>query len=207
MKIIGIIGPAGAGKSSAAAHLAARYGAQRYAFADPLKEIAMRTLDLTREQCYGTQAQKEAIDPRYGFSARSFLQKLGTEGCRHVLGANVWIDALVAKLRRERPGVAVIEDMRFENEAAAIRAMNLDGNHHAGGETVAEVWRLEPPGGFRASTDTGTHASEREWTTAPHDQVVAPAVFGLEHLHDAIDAAWARVGSPRWPGSVPGVRL
>lgn len=174
--IIAIMGPAGSGKSTAAQHLVEKYGAIRYSFAGPLKELAKRTLDLSDAQCYGTQAEKEAIDPRYGFSARWFLQRLGTEGARVTFGSDFWTRMLIDKIKRENPPLAVIDDARFVNEATAIR--------DAGGQ----VWRLTCAGGAQSS-DAGAHASEREWAIAPADIIMSPP-FGLESLYRCIDIAY-----------------
>lgn len=165
--IIGLCGPAGAGKTTVAKFLCERYGAVRYSLAGPLKEIAQRTLGFSDEQMYGTQAQKEAPDPRYGFSPRWFLQRLGTEGIRAVLGADVWIDCLMGRITRERPKIAVVDDVRFANEAAALRAEWCD------------VWRLTPPPPFATSS---THASETEWTKAQVDYEIAPLLPGVDVL-------------------------
>jgi hypothetical protein len=119
-KIIGTCGPAGSGKSTVANYLVEHYGARRYAFADPLKQICIRTLDFADEQLNRTQAQKEAVDPRYGFSARWFIQRLGTEGVRAVLGPDFWWRYCLSRIARDAPGVAVIEDVRFVNEATGV---------------------------------------------------------------------------------------
>jgi hypothetical protein len=122
--IIGLCGPQGAGKSTVADYLVKTYGAKRYSFAQPLKEIAKRTLDFSDEQVYGTQAQKDAKDPRYGFSPRWFLQRLGTEGIRSVFGSGFWAETTLGIIRKERPPIAVIDDLRFLNELAQIVVAN-----------------------------------------------------------------------------------
>lgn len=176
-RVIALLGEAGSGKSTIAGHLAEKYGARRYMFSDLLKTIAMRTLELTREQCYGTQEQKEAIDPRYGFSPRWFLQRLGTEGIRNTLGRDFWIRATLAQIAMDAPALAVIEDTRFINEADAIRA--------AGGH----VWYVRRPG-ERASTADQTHASEAEIARAYNpdvDDCIAPAAIGIPELQACVD--------------------
>jgi hypothetical protein len=185
--IVGLMGPAGSGKSSVAAYLSARYGARRYSLASPLKEIARRALGFTDEQLYGTQEQKEAIDPRYGFSPRWFLQKLGTEGCRAVLGDDVWTRACLDAIRRDAPMLAVIEDVRFANEAAAICDVCVD---LIGFDFHGRVWRLEPPRDVesRARADkAGAHASELEWLHAPYTHAIAPIERGLPALYALVD--------------------
>lgn len=132
--IIGVGGLAGAGKSTAASYLVDKYGARRYAFATPLKEIVRRTFDFSHAQVYGSQADKEADDPRYGFSPRWAMMRLGTEGIRSVLGAEFWAEFCLKQIAIDRPDVAVIEDVRFPNEAEKV--------HTAGGI----VWRVERPG-------------------------------------------------------------
>lgn len=167
--ILGLMGPAGSGKSTVAEYLHKTWGGMRFSFADPLKAVAMATLDFSREQCYGTQAQKEAVDPRYGFSARWFLQRLGTDGCRNTFGENFWSEMLLRQIATVRPRLAVIEDVRFVNEAMAIR--------NAGGL----IWRLECPD--RQSTADAAHPSEVEWQIAPYDRrIVAGLSPGSEKL-------------------------
>lgn len=177
-RLIALLGGAGTGKSTVAEYLVEHYGATRYSFADLLKQIAMRTLLFTREQCYGTQEQKETEDPRYGFTPRWFLQRLGTEGVRDVLGQDFWIRATLARIAAEAPAVAVIDDCRFINEARAIR--------DAGGH----VWRLVAPGGGITTADAA-HASEAEIGRAHdpgRDDTIAPGRRGLDELYACVRA-------------------
>ncbi|MFJ2814388.1 hypothetical protein [Streptomyces sp. NPDC087294] len=60
----------------------------------------------------------EAVKGMYP-EVRQYLQRLGTEGGRAVLGENVWVDALFRDY--ETWGPTVITDLRFPNEADAIR--------------------------------------------------------------------------------------
>lgn len=176
-RIIGLLGPAGAGKSTIASHLVDKYGAKRYRLAGLLKEIAKRTLDLSDEQVDGTQAQKETVDPRYGFTPRWFLQRLGTEGVRNVLGQDFWTHQLGAMIANDAPDVAVIEDVRFVNEARILR------------ESGAIVWRIElPEGAASTSIDPGKHSSETEWLRAEHDVVIRPAAYGIANLLACVDS-------------------
>lgn len=184
--VVGLLGPAGAGKSSVAEHLMRKYGAERHSLAAPLKEIAKRTLNFTDEQMWGTQAQKEAEDPRYGFSPRWFLQRLGTEGCRAVLGEDVWTKACLRRISLMRPRLAVIDDVRFVDEATAIRAMT---------DARGVIWRLEAPS--RETQADATHASESEWQRAPHDIMLAPLSRGLELLFSLVDDACRLFGITR----------
>ncbi len=181
--VLGLMGAAGAGKSTVAKYLEERFAGsvKRYSLADPLKELVMRAFDLRYEQCYGTQAQKETTDPRYSVSPRWLLQRIGTEGARAVLGDSVWTDACLRKIERESPPVAIIEDVRFVNEAVAVRSFP--------GRYGGIIWRLEVEGD-RLTTDAGTHASEQEWARAPFDaQVRAPISPFSEALKRAVERA------------------
>lgn len=181
--ILGLMGAAGSGKSTAAKYLEEQYGAKRYSFAEPLKELAMRTLDFTHEQCYGTQAEKEAIDPRYGFSSRWFMQHLGTEGCRAVFGDDFWTGFCLYRIERDAPDFAVIEDVRFADEAVAIRKGVRNGMSFGG-----LIWRLDCPD--RQSDADASHASEQGWIQAPFDLLIsAPMSPGSALLKQAIDRA------------------
>lgn len=187
--IIALQGPAGSGKSTITKHLVDNYGAAAYSLAAPLKDIATRVLDFTHAQCWGTQEDKETIDPRYGFSPRWFLQRLGTDGIRAVFGEDVWVDLLLKRIAEEKPALAVIEDSRFINESKKIIA--------AGGL----VWKLHTPG--KASACDSTHRSEQEWLIAPSTHEVRPSARGLEELYGIVDALASDVGLARVQG-VPG---
>ncbi len=178
--LIALIGPAGAGKSSVAKMLVDEYGATRYSLADPLKEMAKRVLDFTEEQVRGTQEQKETVDPRYGFSPRWFLQRLGVEGGRAVLGDGVWTHACLRKIDAEAPTVAVIDDARVVNEARLIQKR--------GGFVI----RLEPPDDLESvkrRNAAGDHPSEHEWAIAPFNRVVKPTSRRLDELFALVRTA------------------
>lgn len=189
MIVIGLLGPAGAGKSTVAQHLIDKYGAKKYSLAGPLKSIA-REFGFTEEQLYGTQEQKEAIDPRYGMSCRQFLQKLGTEGCRKHLGEDVWVNALLRSIRGDAaritaPPIAVIDDVRFINEVSAIQRIDRDYLGLNG-----YVWKLFPPVDETAklrSVGAGAHRSEQEWFNAGCDATIAPQKRGIPELLEIVD--------------------
>jgi hypothetical protein len=99
-RLVGLSGYAGSGKDTAAEILLAS-GYQRLGFADPLKELATRI---------GWDGHKDDV-------GRKLLQDLGL-GARDVLGDDVWVNALLAKVS----GPTVITDVRFANEVHAIHS-------------------------------------------------------------------------------------
>lgn len=117
-RIIGLCARAGRGKSTCAAIATAR-GFARRSLAEPLKLLTMHVFDFRPAQVFGTQAEKEAIDPRWGVSPREMLIRLG-DGARRTLGEDVWLDALLGRIGQEGVDV-VIEDVRYRNEVKAIR--------------------------------------------------------------------------------------
>ncbi len=163
MKVLGICGRKRHGKDTVGAMLA-DLGYNPVAFADPLKRIAMDIWGLSYEQCYGTDTDKETVDLRWGLSPRQIFQRLGTDVGRSI-HADTWIrytlDMIAKSSARERAAVVldsksrnfvsvyadwwVITDVRFPNEAEAIRA--------AGGKVV----KVHRPG---MAGDQDAHASE-----------------------------------------------
>lgn len=125
-QLIGIVGFAQVGKSTTANLIAKRYGFQEVAFADPLRALAkrlnpvlatpetvvpMRYVDALWQ--FGYEDAKSKVP---GF--REFLKDLGN-GVRDVLGKSTWVDAALARAEGQ---FTVISDVRFVNEADAVRA-------------------------------------------------------------------------------------
>lgn len=99
--------------------------AKIYNFADPLKQdICINILGLTKEQCYGTDEQKNELVNCYWdnkqLSAREVMQMVGTDMFR-AMQRNVWSDATIRKIVSEKPPLALVADCRFPNEVDAIK--------------------------------------------------------------------------------------
>lgn len=170
-QIIALTGAAGSGKSTVAKYLERSFDGRIYSFASPLKLLLKELFEFSDTQLYGTQAQKEAIDPRYGFSARQAMQRMNV--AKGLLGDDVYARALVGPLRAARASgvkLAVVDDLRFLVEADTLRA------HFPG---RVSVWRLENPD--RESSADANHPSEIEWVKIPYDR--AGSWRKGEHLH------------------------
>ena len=81
--------------------------------------------------------------------ARRFLQRMGTEGARKHLGDSIWIDMWAKKVAAVDSGQVAVSDLRFKNEAAAVR--------DAGGL----IWKVVRPSRVESGA-ADTHASEVE---------------------------------------------
>lgn len=107
LKVIGFGHRKRSGKDTCGQYMVAKHGFTRVAFADPLKQSARAIFGFTRDQCYGTDEQKEAVDPRWGFSPRYAMQTLG-EKMRGIFGDDVWIKSAESVIQRMSQGVNVI---------------------------------------------------------------------------------------------------
>lgn len=115
MKIIGVCGLAGSGKDTVADYLVAKHNYTKVSFAAILKDM-LRVAGLPEPT---NRDDKEKIIEGFNFSWRHAAQTLGTEYGRVCLGENIWIDLTMKSLRED--GKYVVSDVRFENEATAIR--------------------------------------------------------------------------------------
>ncbi|MEU1309191.1 hypothetical protein ABZ419_09900 [Streptomyces cinnamoneus] len=160
--IIGLSGPAGSGKNTAVGALIAA-GWQQRAFADKVKGflVAMNPTLVDGEVVEG-YSLAEHVDA-FGWDllkkdpvVRGLLQRCGTEAGRGVLGENVWVDALFHDA--ETWGPTVITDVRFPNEAEAIR------------ERGGLVVRIKRPSG--TPIREADHTSETALDEWPFDAVL-----------------------------------
>ncbi|MFD9687879.1 hypothetical protein ACFWXO_19220 [Kitasatospora sp. NPDC059088] len=131
MKNIALIGRARSGKDTTAGVLA-EYGYVRLALADPLKHMAYDIDPVVGTELMGVDAPAlvhlaDAVD-RHGWEevkdrfpeARRLLQRLGTEGIRHHVDPNFWINQC-RRAAAASQGPVVVTDVRFVNEVAGLR--------------------------------------------------------------------------------------
>ena len=122
---IGLVGRKGHGKDTVAQFLVEQYGFRRFAFADPIKDMLHAGLGVPYAVLHGDADLKERIDPRYGVSVRHMLTTLGTEWGRAYVSDDVWVRIALGRIvefESERGRQRwVASDVRFENEAAALR--------------------------------------------------------------------------------------
>jgi hypothetical protein len=99
-----------------------------YNFADVLKrDICMNILDLTYDQCYGSDEEKNAptslqLEGKH-LSARDILQYIGTDVFRKIK-PDVWVEATITKIKKDKPELAIITDCRFPNEVDIVKNNN-----------------------------------------------------------------------------------
>lgn len=182
LDLIGLNGTAGSGKDTVGGFIR-EWGelrgipVKREGFADRLKLSAARIffpeieLEAAVSWCnrMKTQGKLAPLGVGYGgpISGREFLQRYGTEAHRDVFDKDFWIEAA---LRAHQPGqLLVVTDVRFENEAQAIRARG------------GQVWRVH-----RSAQITETaHVSEQTLS----DDLVSAEVYNeltLEYLRRQI---------------------
>lgn len=186
--VVGLTGYAGVGKSTAANYLVERHGFTRLSFAGPLKKM-LRTLnpiiDITDNeggQEYGQVRVGELFklgwtenqikeDPDMGAEYRRLLQVLGTD-CIRAVDPEFWVRAAVDQIGAT--GKYVFDDVRFPNEAEAIKGAN-----HLG------LWNLEAPGVHAANG----HSSEQHAGRMGESLWLFNRPKDFEYLYDQIDRA------------------
>ena len=154
--IIGLTGYAQSGKDTVANILVEKYGYQRIAFADPIRTLLYETNPILKEG-YRVQGLVDV----YGWDkvkvdypeARRLLQDLGL-GARKLFGDMFWVQQALKDV--DASGNYVITDVRFPNEANAIR-LNKD----------AQIWRIKRIG----INAVNAHVSESAMDGEKVDQI------------------------------------
>ncbi len=134
---VAFVGPMHSGKTTAAMHLVEHHGYTRLSLADPVKESVIlacnsfiwRYLESLpeRQDRLGMHGRPAILIDRVELEERKevfrpILQWWGTEFAREYLGnENIWVDALLHRVKHT-VGPVVCDDVRFTNEANALRA-------------------------------------------------------------------------------------
>lgn len=131
--IVGIVGKAGAGKSTLAYSLQDALHVQKlassvYSLARPVKEIAnilLQEVDyksIDKEKLYKIGSRQ--------MSGRTVLQLIGTEFGRY-LDPDIWIEYLLRTINNDKMHIALVDDVRFLNEFEEmdIRIGIIDAAH------------------------------------------------------------------------------
>ena len=148
--LLGLVAPAGGGKTTVASYLESEYAFAPIAFAEPILDMLCtlaQHADVDGAWC-ADPALKELAMPVIGHSYRELAQTLGTEWGRN-LDANLWVRLADHKLDQAllRGENVVITDVRFDNE--------MDWLHRRGGTLV----RIQREG----MRDVRPHVSEQGW--------------------------------------------
>ena len=143
-KLIGLIGSAGAGKSTVANIIERDYGFSKIRFAGAIKSMIRALLfeagiehGRITEMIDGS-LKETGCDELAGKSPRYCMQTLGTEWGRDFLSQNFWVDLTmhaVDNLLAASKSV-VIDDARFPNEVKAIK--------EAGGRVFRVMRDMDP---------------------------------------------------------------
>ena len=172
--VIALCGRARTGKDSAAQILLDLGLAQyRYGFADPIRAMLRAGLGIDFA-APDFEQKKERHVAHLNTSPRRLMQTLGTEWGRELVHRDIWVREAQQALMERGPGM-VIADLRFENEADWVRA--IDG-------LVVHVWRDIAP-------HVGAHASERGIEIRSGDAVIANNGT-LAELRDRVRALFQR---------------
>lgn len=128
--VVGFGHIARSGKDSAAAALVEKLGFRKIAFADALRQMALRVNPIIEGKIPGFPERRladliqepgdwEQAKNHYP-EVRRFLQALGTEGVRETLGHDIWTRVVMDQIHLGDR--VVIPDVRYVNEAETIQA-------------------------------------------------------------------------------------
>lgn len=114
-------------------------------FADPIKDIISRTLEISRQDldrykndidCYGLAIQSYEggdIDDIQYIDFRTLLQNFGTEAMKYHFGDDVWVTLLQNKAKKQNVDYIIIPDFRFLCEeidnSITVKIINNDIKH------------------------------------------------------------------------------
>jgi hypothetical protein len=151
MRLIGLCGDAGAGKGSVAAVLAGM-GFLEMAFADRIYQAVAVITGYSIADLKNRRFKEEPLPWLGGKSPRHLLQTLGTEWGRQTVSPDLWVTMTMRHIDHLARGLddiaVVITDVRFANEAEAIR------------QRGGVIWEVRRPGASCLDAAAAGHSSE-----------------------------------------------
>jgi hypothetical protein len=174
-KVIGLIGYAQSGKDTVADYLVKTHGYTRIAFADAIRDFVYALNPLIKlnkdsstiflvDLVNSLGWEKAKQEP----NVREWLQNVGVFA-REILDPQVWVVSAFRKV--DRDAKTVITDVRFENEAIAVKAL------------FGQLWKVKRNG----VGPVNNHISETELEDYKPDQILKND-GSIEDLHKLIDS-------------------
>ena len=122
MKVIGLAGPIGCGKTTVANYIQEQYGYKPVAFAAPLKAAVAAIFGCSVGELDNQEFKASQLPGDLGKTYRHALQTLGTEWGRNCIHPDIWLKLLEQNVLNSSQPV-VITDVRFPNEAELVRKL------------------------------------------------------------------------------------
>lgn len=173
-QLVAFTGLAQSGKTTASNFLVKKFGFIRCSFATPIR-MMLGTLGVTDEDM---RDRKHIEHPRLcGKTPREAMQTLGTEWARRHIGDCLWVNQMRERLLITlSQSDAVLDDLRFDNEAQMIKDL---------GGVIIHIGRP----GLRQMQ----HESERGITAS----LVDASIFNIGPLDDLYEAVEGAALAPR----------
>ena len=177
--LIGLTGYARSGKSTVARILRERDDFAEASFAAPIREMACAILGVNLARLDEIKSEPQAV--LGGKTPRYLMQTLGTEWGREMIDPDLWVKACMARVAGSRRygNPVVISDVRFPNEAEAIR------------KARGVIWRVVRPG-----TGATEHSSETSMDAIAADDTIAN-IGTVQLLTEGVLAALERLVAER----------
>lgn len=198
MFIIGLIGQKRVGKDTVADIIQSLDPEfQRYALADPIKDIARIMFNFTESQLY--DAEKDLLDTNWGIRPRDFFEKFGTDIMqfdifKYLPGLNgsvpercFWVQSLIRKIQSSNCNKIIITDVRGEHELDALLAAFPSNT-----KFIKITKQLKPstqisPLADSAATQTEQSHIKQAHITQTHITQVEPELIPLDKINLFLD--------------------